>query len=199
MSLNFCPKCGNELEPNVTFCHSCGAELKTRKQVPKTETVSISSEAPVKPKVSPESVEYAGFVDRLIALIIDTIIIGIIGSVLSLIIFAPWIPFNIYDPLGGWWTVSFPFDWLIGFLYHWGLEASNSGQTVGKMALKIRTVDEKTLGLATSGHYAINNIFKSSVFLILDLIIGVLKNSGDPKQRLRIMQNASETVVIVSR
>ena len=199
MSLKFCPKCGNELEPNATFCHSCGAELKTRQQVPKTETVSISSETPVKPKVSPESVEYAGFIARLVALILDSIIIGIIGTLLGFIIFAPWVPFNIYDPLGGWWTVSFPFDWLIGFLYHWGLEASNSGQTVGKMALKIRTVDEKTLGLATSGNYAVNNLFKSSPFLILDLIFGVVKNYGDPKNQLRIMQNVSDTVVIRSR
>ncbi|MFX1599887.1 MAG: RDD family protein [Promethearchaeota archaeon] len=199
LSLKFCPNCGNELEPNATFCHSCGAELKTKKQVPETGTIPISTEAPAKPKVSPETVEYAGFIARLIALIIDSIIIGIIGSTLSFIIFAPWIPFNIFDPFGGWWSISFPFDWLLGFLYHWGLEAHNSGQTVGKMALKIRTVDEKTLGLATSGNYAVNNLFKSSPFLILDLIIGVIKNSGDPKQRLRIMQNASETVVIVSR
>ena len=198
MSLKFCPKCGNELETDALFCPSCGADLRKKKDTSKVETISITSQTPTQPKASLEGVEYAGFVTRLIALIIDSIIIGIIGSLLSLIFFMWWIPFNIYDPLGGWWTVSFPFDWLIGFLYQWGLESSNNGQTVGKMALKIRTVDEKTLQLASTSNYAINNIFKSSPFLILDLIFGLIKNSGDPKQRIRIMQNISETVVIFS-
>ena len=64
------------------------------------------------------------------------------------------------------------------------------------MAMKIKTVDEKTLSAATTKNYAINNIFKSSPFLILDFIIGIIKNSGDSKRRIRIMQNTSETVVI---
>ncbi|MFX1420005.1 MAG: RDD family protein [Promethearchaeota archaeon] len=198
MSLKFCPKCGGKLDPDAVFCPACGADLKVRKE---SKTI-VDYEAPktkVKSQTQTESVQYADFVIRLIALIIDSIIIGIMGSILSLIIFAFWIPFNIFDPFGGWWTVSFPFDWLIGFLYHWLLEAYNNGQTLGKMALKIRTVDENTLKTTKPGNYAINNIFKSSPFLILDLIIGVLKNSGDPQNRLRIMQNVSETVVISHR
>ncbi|UCC19470.1 MAG: RDD family protein, partial [Promethearchaeota archaeon] len=113
--------------------------------------------------------------------------------------FAFWVPFNIFDPFSGWWVIGFPFDWAIGFMYHWILEAYNSGQTLGKMALNIRTVDEVTLKTTNSGSYALNNIFKSSPFLILDLIIGVLKNSGDPKNQYRIMQSVSETVVISHR
>ena len=198
MSLKFCPKCGNELEPNSTFCASCGADLRTRKGKSKANVSTITEAAP-KPQIKPETVQYADFWIRLLALIIDSILIGIIGSILSLILFFPWIKINIFDPLGGWWYVSFPFDWLIGFLYHWLLEANNDGQTLGKMALKIRTVDEKTLGLASSSNYAVNNIFKSSPFLILDLIIGILKYSKDPKNRFRIMQHVSETVVVVSR
>lgn len=193
MSLKFCPTCGSELEPNAMYCTSCGADLSTRKEV--SETVSEKKTQPAV-KIGQEGVEYADFFPRLFALILDGIIIGIIGSSLSWIFFVPWIPFNIFDPFGGWWYVSFPFDWLIGFLYSWLLEAKNNGQTVGKMALKIRTVDEKTLDTATTSNYAINNLLKPSAFLLLDFIIGVFKNSGDPKKRLRIMQNASDTVVI---
>lgn len=195
MSLNFCPKCGGKLEPDAAFCPACGAKLKVKKEAPQTTTTATTTT--VKPQ--PGTVEYAGFWVRFIALILDSIVIGIIGSILSFIIFVSWVPFNIFDPFGGWWYVSFPFDWLIGFLYHWGMEAGNSGQTLGKLALNIRTVDENTLELTTSGNYAVNNIFKSSPFLILDLIFGVLKNYGDPKKQLRIMQNVSETVVIKSR
>ncbi|MFX1380350.1 MAG: RDD family protein [Promethearchaeota archaeon] len=181
LSSKFCPKCGNELEPSATFCPSCGTNLK---------------DSSTKLKINQENIEFAGFGTRLVALIIDSIIIGLIGSSLSFIVFISWIPFNIFDPLGGWWYVSFPFDWMLGFLYHWGMETYNKGQTVGKIAMKIRTVEEKTLNLATAKNYAINNIFKSSPFLLLDFLIGIIKNSGDPKRRIRIMQNASETVVI---
>ncbi len=197
MSLKFCPKCGNKLEPDISFCNTCGADLKIR-----TESSEIASPGLTKivqePKLNPEIVIYADFLKRIIAIIFDSIIIGLIGSSFTWILINPWFPGNFFDPLGRWWF-TFPFDWLIGFLYHWLLETHNNGQTLGKMALNIRTVDEKTLGQANSGNLAISNIFKSSPFLILDFIIGVLKNSGDPKKRIRIMQNISETVVILSR
>lgn len=183
MSVEFCPKCGNELEPDATFCPYCGTDLK---------------DTSGKSKISKDKVEYVGFGSRFVALIIDSIIIGIVGSSISFIAFVSWIPVNIFDPFGGWWYISFPFDWMLGFLYHWGMEAYNKGQTVGKIAMKIRTVDEKTLNLAISKNYAINNIFKSSPFLIIDFLIGIIKNSGDPKRRIRVMQNISETVVIAA-
>jgi uncharacterized RDD family membrane protein YckC len=197
MSLKFCPKCGNKLEPEASFCETCGADLKIR-----TESSELASAGLTKtvqqPKMKPETVIYADFLKRIIAIIFDSIIISLIGSTFTWILINPWFPVNFFDPLGRWWF-TFPFDWLVGFLYHWLLETHNNGQTLGKMALKIRTVDERTLEQANSGNLAISNILKSSPFLILDFIIGVLKNSGDPKKRIRIMQNISETVVILSR
>ena len=168
------------------------------KQTP-TQTPSIQTTKSSLPlSTQPETVIYANFLKRLIALFFDSIIIGAIGSVFSWIFVASWLPINILDPFGGFWY-SIPFDFIFGFLYHWGLETYNKGQTLGKMALNIRTVDEKTLKLASSSNYAVNNILKGSPLLILDFIIGVLKNSGDSKNRIRIMQNMSETVVIMSR
>ena len=202
MSLKFCPKCGNKIEEESSrFCVSCGADLGAGKENAKFTSYETMDEIQPQQQTikAPENIEYADFWARLVALIIDGIIIGIIGSVLSLIIFVSWVPFNIFDPFGGWWTVSFPFDWLIGFIYMWLLETQNQGQTVGKMAMNLRTVDEHTLGIATSRNYALNNLLKPSGFLILDLIIGFLKNSGDPKKRYRIMQYISETVVIKTK
>lgn len=196
MSLKFCPKCGYKLEPDATFCQGCGVDLRNRMAISGTisekQTMSAGN-------IKNEGVEYAELLPRLIALLIDGIIIGLISSSLSWAIFVPWIPFNIFDPFGGMWFVSFPFNWLIGFLYSWLLETYNNGQTVGKIALSLRTVDEKTLTSAAPGKYAINNLLKPSGLIILDFIIGVMKNSGDPKKRLRIMQNVSETVVITTK
>jgi uncharacterized RDD family membrane protein YckC len=194
MALKFCPKCGNELEPDASFCDACGAKLTERKDTASTVTVSESSKSPT---LKSESVIYAPFLKRLIAIILDSIIIGLIGSTFTWLLVNPWYRINFFDPIGVWW-VTYPIDWLLGFLYHWGLEAYNNGQTLGKMLFNIRTVDENTLGQATSGNYAINNLFKGSGFLILDFLIGIFKNSGDPKKRIRIMQNVSETVVVMT-
>ncbi|MEE9377167.1 MAG: RDD family protein [Candidatus Lokiarchaeia archaeon] len=196
MSLKFCPKCGYKLEPDATFCQGCGVDLRTRMAI----SGNISEKQPMSAGIiKNEGVEYADLLPRLIALLIDGIIIGLISSSLSWAVFVPWIPFNIFDPFGGMWFISFPFNWLIGFLYSWLLETYNNGQTVGKIALNIRTVDEKTLTSAAPGNYAINNLLKPSGLIILDFIIGVMKNSGDPKNRFRIMQNVSETVVITAK
>jgi uncharacterized RDD family membrane protein YckC len=200
LSLKFCPKCGSELELEASFCYSCGEDLGIKDKYSESRQDTTVIMPISKPQISSTTVEYGSFVNRLIALIVDSIIIGGIGTLLSLVLFMSWIPFNIFNPFeSGFWTLSFPFDWFIGFLYHWLMESYNNGQTVGKKLLKLRTVDEKTLGNASLRKYAINNIFKSSPFLILDLIVGVLKNSDDPKNRLRIMQKTSETVVIVSK
>jgi len=148
-------------------------------------------------KIAPSGVTYGGFWPRLVAIIIDGIIIAIVSWVISFLIF---LPFYIYHPFRiDEWTYTFPFDWLIGFLYFWLMETYNKGQTLGKAALSLRTVDEKTLESSTVGSYAINNLLKGGALLIIDFIVGIIKNSGEPEKRLRIMQNASKTVVISTK
>lgn len=202
MSLKYCPKCGNKLEPDSKFCDTCGADLTSRTEVLEN-TASVETEIPQKQPVQiidktvPSGVVYGDFWPRFGAFIIDSIIISIISWILSFLIF---LPFFLYNPLNfrRWWF-TFPFDWLIGFLYFWLLETYNDGQTLGKVALKLRTVDEKTFEATTPGKYAINNLLKSSGFILIDFIIGIIMNSGEPEKRLRFMQNASETVVISTK
>lgn len=196
MSLNFCPKCGNKLELDAFFCDSCGADLRDR-----AETTNMSSsmriESISEQKVQtyeerrPEGIEYAEFLPRLAAFIIDVIIIIIIGWLISILLS--------FNPIRMLW-VSFLIDYAIGFVYFWLLEAYNNGQTIGKAALRLRTVDENTFETTTPNKYAINNLLKPIFFLFLvDFIVGILMNSGKTERRLRLMQNVSETVVIVTR
>lgn len=148
-------------------------------------------------KIEPSGVTYGSFWPRFWAILLDVMIIGSISWLISFLIL---LPYYIYHPfrIGEWWY-TFPFDWLIGLLYFWLMETLNEGQTIGKLALSLRTVDEKTFEPTTAKNYFINNLLKGSAFLILDFIIGIIKNSGEPEKRLRIMQNASETVVISTK
>ena len=117
-----------------------------------------------------------------------------------IIIIAASSPLSLFINFGGFWLSTNIYNFLIGFCYFWLLETYNKGQTVGKMALKLRTVDEKSLELATVSQYAINNLLKATGFLILDIIIGILANSSAEvpiKKRLRFTQNIALTAVIV--
>jgi len=197
LSLKFCPTCGKELEENAKFCNSCGADLSSPVKISNTAPVQSEHSAKTKAGVKQPSggVVYADLLPRLGAIIIDVLIIGSIGSFITLFSFG----FSLLNLWGtfqsSWWQTTL-IDYLIGFIYFWALESFNRGQTLGKMALKLRTVDSATLQVADPGKNAINNLAKASPLLILDLIIGILSNSGDHTKRLRILQNLSETVVV---
>lgn len=189
MTLKYCPACGNELDPDTRFCSTCGLDLKERSpetisEPPKTIISPIQEKSSSKTQKtdSDSSVEYAEFFERFIALLIDGIILVIIGVFLGITL--------------GWGLANF-LIFGIGFLYFWLMETSNKGQTIGKMAMKLRTVKEDTLEVADVGEYLLNNLLKGHIAtLIIDLIIGLIANSGDPQNKLRIMQKASGTAVI---
>lgn len=191
MSVQYCPNCGTRLDdPSAKFCPNCGASI----DVAVTPTAEApppppppTTEAPPPPVSPAGQVVYAGFWERLLAFILDAIIIGVVG----------WIGFiaiigGAMDYLG----LSGLFAWLLAFLYFWALESFNEGQTIGKLALKLRTVDEYSLEPATPGNLVINNLSRGWWLIILDFIIGFLANRGDVQKRIRILQNLSKTVVI---
>ncbi|MFW9824452.1 MAG: zinc-ribbon domain-containing protein, partial [Candidatus Thorarchaeota archaeon] len=108
MSLKYCPKCGNKLDPDASFCDSCGANLEKRieandaKSPDSTQTVQDA-------KIQQKSVRYADSLKRIIAAIFDGIFILLIGSAFNWLVINPWIPVNILDPLV-FLTFTFPIN-----------------------------------------------------------------------------------------
>lgn len=209
MGLKFCPKCGNKLDSDAEFCDGCGHSLKERKKEEKAEkkekTEKKEKDYPKrdmssKRLVSKEYGEYATFWYRFFALLIDAILIGMINNAIWSSVkfydFSPNPPF-VTQLVSGYVIFANNFtSWLIGFLYYWICESQN-GQTLGKLICGIKTVDEKSLETATSKQNAINNLLKpAGIFFLLDFLLGIISNSSKPEKRLRIMQNASKTVVI---
>ncbi|TXT55504.1 MAG: RDD family protein [Promethearchaeota archaeon] len=199
MSIKYCPECGSEVDPDSKYCGTCGATLKDRMETaepsPPVKIQRQPDREEVQPavKVRPAGANYANFWERLVAWIIDIIIIGIITWIITAALGISAGIFNFLTPMS---FIRNLIQYIIGFVYFWGLESMNQGQTLGKMALRLRTVDETTLTPTTPAKYALNNLAKPHGFIILDLIIGVLINSGDPKNRYRLLQNLSETCVL---
>lgn len=187
MSTNFCPSCGEKLEPGAKLCPSCGKKMGAR-EISKAKVSQPQATVQKPAEIIKGPHIYAGFWERFFAYLVDIIIITVIGF---------FIPFR--------WGLSFALDylffndllnWVIGFGYFFILEAFNKGQTIGKIALHLRTVDEESLDVATPGQYAVNNLARGTIWLLIDFIIGILVNSGEENKRIRILQNLSRTAVI---
>jgi len=163
----------------LKFCPKCGSNLGEEKIACPECGIDLSNRE--------ENILYGEFPQRTFAWVIDINIIFFISFLLSLITYNQ----NFLFILNGYLFV-------LGFCYFWLLEFFNNGRTVGKLLLKLKTVDEKTFRKASLSKYAINNMLKSTYFIALDIIFGYIANlrTKDGKKRYRFTQTLSETVVI---
>jgi uncharacterized RDD family membrane protein YckC len=134
---------------------------------------------------------------RFGALIIDTIVVGIIGAVVS----APFTDWgSLMDPdaeprLTADLTGS-AISTVFGFLYYWLMHA-RSGQTLGKMALSIRVVREQDGGAISSGTAAWR--YGVQILLAIPCGLGSLLDAlwifWDPRKQT-LHDKAAHTVVV---
>ena len=190
MSLKFCPFCGGELDRDENFCPICGTDLRDRKSMEKGVTPKPAAPSPPSEKAEKAEIsgkQYADFLPRIGALVIDCVVIFgliVVALIILLINRLNWIFIIAIVPL-------------IMFFYFWIMEIITDGRTLGKMAFSLRTVNAKTLEPAKPKSYLVNNILKiTPTTFIIDFILGFFVNIGSSKKRLRIMQNLSNTCVI---
>ena len=200
MNENQCAHCGTPASPGAKYCESCGAPLGTQpaQAVQPTFAPASGYQAPrtYVPHVAPP---YQGVAIRFVAILIDTIIIAIIGGILS-------IPFNalavITNSPSGTVTVS-PASAVGGlvslavFVLYFTLLEGHYGQTVGKMAVKIKVVREADGAQIDYSEAAVRTIlrFLDLIPYIIPYLLGAtLIWSSDKKQRLG--DRVARTVVV---
>lgn len=186
----FCPACGEKIREGISFCGKCGTQVGSSKK-PKPET-SEKKEIGALPSSAysyqqKKKVKYADFGDRLLAFIIDSIIISIVASILGGMIGVGVSPFTINLQDSWRWIIALPYFW-IGAYY---------GQTVGKMAMHLKTVHEdshKQLDGMQSFLHVVGKVF----FLPLDVILSWIIEDKDVEEqgKVRITQRISKSVVI---
>ena len=181
--------CGAKLKDAKFFCPGCGGDLRGMvddqpAKVSTTPTQQVQLAATPAPKPAtwerPEK-NYASFSNRFFAFFID-------GLLLNMIIFFATLYAN--------FLVYFFASTLTVFLYFFFLEAFFKGQTIGKILLKIRTVDESSFQPPDISQALVNNIARGSFLFLIDFVLGIIANSGKPNKRYRILQNFSRTVVV---
>lgn len=216
----FCTFCGSELEPDAQFCAKCGGKLE--KEAPKEPTPQpqttftqpsptpstswappppappsnqpASMGVPVTPLPLPPNTKLADDGERFLAFIIDGMIIGAIATALQNLIYGP----TGFNPMNYVWTNESPVYYGLCLLYYWLFESFNKGRTLGKMVLRLRTVDEATFEPVTTFRYLLHCIGKV-FFGALDVIIGsIARDKSNPvyHSQVRITQRISKTVVL---
>ncbi|HYA33045.1 MAG TPA: RDD family protein [Candidatus Bathyarchaeia archaeon] len=196
---NQCAKCGTSATPGGKYCESCGARLTPHEaQHVKPAVAAVPGyQAPrsyVPHVVSP----YQGVAIRFVAILIDTIIIGLIGAILSapfnaLTAFAnsaSGVTFSTASGLGG--LVS-----LAVFLLYFTLLEGRYGQTVGKMAVRIKVVRQADGAPIDYSEAAVRTIlrFLDLIPYIVPYLLGaILIWSSEEKQRLG--DRVAKTVVV---
>jgi len=190
--MKYCPKCGAQLGIGVQFC-ACGYEITEEERKRREKEVS-NLDLKKSARIPGKGIIFARSWERLIAFIVDMMFITIIGFIISL----PF-PITKRQTLLDLFVPDFMdlFNWIVGFSYYWLFETYNKGQTIGKKILGLRTVDANSFETTSKEKYAINNLLRgSNLLFLIDLFVGYIANYDIKGNRLRIMQNTSNTVVV---
>ncbi len=168
--MSYCEKCGFKLPDDASFCPNCGASVPQKIRRPR--------------------LELAGWGERIVAYVIDMIILGSIVIPLVSIFVGPWM--HIINIWRWSWTpfVSFGVSNIVAFLY-WTFMEGTYGQSIGKMALKIKVarVDDKPMDIQTAAIESMGKAF----LLPIDLILGLILY---PQKQQRLFNYISNTIVI---
>ncbi|MGZ4920074.1 MAG: RDD family protein [Halobacteriota archaeon] len=219
MDENKCQQCGTPASPGAKYCESCGALLPGAEpqpplaapSEPQPEPQRAGAPAYVPPPVyqappyaaSAPGMHYEGVAIRFVAILIDTIILAVITGIITA-------PFNTASQVSVTnatgvpmvTVVPNPLAWvgglisaIIWFLYFVLMEGTY-GQTVGKMAVKIKVVRVTGLKIDYTDAVVRNilRIIDAIPYFIPYLLGAILIWTSDTKQRLG--DRAAHTVVV---
>lgn len=165
----FCPVCGAALTAGAQFCGNCGTRLSP------AGPAAATAGAPA------VDFEYAGFWMRLVAFIVDSVILTVIEFPITIII----------EGIGARFLIGL----LVGIVYHVGFWVANDGATPGKMAMGIKVqmasggpIDVGPALLRYVGYYV-------SAFILL---IGYIMIAFTPQKR-GLHDYIAGTVVVKTR
>ncbi|MDG6985661.1 MAG: RDD family protein [Nitrososphaerota archaeon] len=160
----FCPSCGKEVPAGATFCPACGASLQG--------TAGTSAPVSGMDTLTKDQRAQQYWVERLVAIIIDWIILGVIFFVVAALVA---IPALLTGGLGMLGTLFGGLAFLYGLifvLYNAAME-TNSGASIGKKLFHLKVISKEGKN-PTFGQAFIRNLSKIYwLLLLLDVIIGL--------------------------
>jgi len=165
----YCTKCGKKLSEGAEFCPNCGAAVR-----PEVGLYETAAE-----RIGHDPLLQQHWVKRIIAIVIDSIIVGIVTTIVMV---AAFFPLFLANPLGFFNWMSFPFAMGLIYVLYFTITESRYGCTIGKgiFDLEVVAVDGGRPSLESAFIRNISKIYW--VFLILD-VIGGFFTAKDPHQK----------------
>ncbi len=160
----FCSKCGEKLPEDPKFCTICGAPVNIEATAANTVVERFEKD--------PHLQEHC--IKRLIAYILDSIIVSIAVGIL---LFIAQLPFLILNPVG--FVNNFSFQFAVGGIsvIYFIIAETVYGTTIGKSLLGLKVVTSSGEKISLEKAF-IRNISKiHGVLLLLDVIGGVITST----------------------
>ncbi|MBE0633743.1 RDD family protein [Candidatus Bathyarchaeota archaeon] len=153
----YCKKCGNEISEGAEYCPKCGVPQNVNELM------------------------LASTGERILAWIIDGVIIGFVVSALSF----PGMFFPFHTPF-----LNMSLSSVALFLY-WTYTEGTTGQSIGKKVMKIKVtdLDGEQIDISTSMYQAFGKAF----LLPLDALIGLFAYQ---EKEQRLFNHLSGTIVV---
>jgi uncharacterized RDD family membrane protein YckC len=156
----YCSKCGANVAEGAAFCSACGQPMAATSAVPPAGTAPVSVAPPVYAPPAqaswqipaPRQVAYAGFWLRFVAFIIDAIVLGFVGWIVTIPFMAsmdlrsilmghpPTSPEELIPLMGMLFKVIL-IRMILQWLYYALMESSAWQATLGKKALGLEVTD----------------------------------------------------------
>lgn len=171
--MTYCIHCGKEIPESSEFCPNCGNSVKQ----------AVGSKQNAAERIMNESSLQQHWVKRVIAIVVDSIIVGIATTILGLLI-------NI---AGFFNWLSFPFVMGLIYVLYFTIAESTYGYTIGKRLVTLKVV----MGSGQKPNFQssfIRNISKIHFLLLILDTVGGFFLSKDPHQKYTD-QIANTTVV----
>jgi uncharacterized RDD family membrane protein YckC len=199
----FCSRCGAQNIPSATVCQKCGSGLM--QVIPVANAVAVpAAAAPALAYAPPVATgpEYGGFWLRVVAMLLDGVVLSVVATPIVLIfVFPPLmrmikaIQEGSQDPPVEVFTAIFaviPLFWLISWLYDSLLTCSSWQGTVGKRVLRLKVIDQAgnrvSFGRATGR--SLSRMFLSGIMYVGYIMVAFT----DRKQGLHDMIAATYVV-----
>ncbi len=143
--MGHCPSCGNSNAAHARFCQACGAALPEPVSGETLSPDETSSPGEVRDDSPPVQREYGGFWVRVVAAIIDWMVVGVATGIIA-------------AAAMGLLGVGVTLFVVISWLYEAFLLSSERQATLGKLAMGLVVTDYNdrrlTFGRATGRHFA---------------------------------------------
>jgi uncharacterized RDD family membrane protein YckC len=174
----FCPRCGNELPAGAAFCPNCGAAV-AQPGAGAASTAAPTQSAPVSgfETLTKDSQAQQYWGERLVAFIIDAVIVFFVAFVLVVAIAIPFLFLGAITP-AAFFFGGFALLGGVIFVLYFAITESTSGASIGKRIFKLKVVSRRG-STPTFGEAFIRNLSKIYwLLLLLDVIVGLAISKG---------------------